>query len=127
MNRLSLIGLSSMLVATAAVAQQPNSAPMMKSMPHTQTMQPAASDSQATKGFKQAMMTMMTSTPPYTGDADVDFMKQMKVHHQAAVDMAKVQLAAGKDAEARKLAQAIVTSQEQEIATIDRWLKAKGM
>jgi uncharacterized protein (DUF305 family) len=53
-------------------------------------------------------------------------MKQMKVHHQAAIDMAKVELEHGKDAQAKTLAQQIVAAQEKEIATIDTWLKAKG-
>ncbi|MNL79738.1 hypothetical protein D3C87_2064100 [compost metagenome] len=62
----------------------------------------------------------------YTGDADVDFMKQMRAHHQGAIDMAKVEISNGKDAEAKNLAQKIVSDQEKEIATIDNWLKAKG-
>ena len=62
----------------------------------------------------------------FTGDADIDFMSQMRAHHQVAVDMANVVLANGKDAEVKKLAQDIVTAQEKEIATINAWLKAKG-
>jgi uncharacterized protein (DUF305 family) len=50
----------------------------------------------------------------------------MRHHHQAAVEMAKVVVANGKDADVKKLAQEIVTAQEKEIATIDAWLKAKG-
>lgn len=40
--------------------------------------------------------------------------------------MAKVELANGNDAEAKKLAEEIVSAQEKEIATIEKWLKAKG-
>lgn len=69
---------------------------------------------------------MMSGMPEYTGDADVDFMKQMKGHHQAAIDMVKVELANGKDSEATKLAEEMVAAQEKEIATIDTWLKTKG-
>lgn len=64
--------------------------------------------------------------PEYTGDADVDFMKQMKGHHQAAIDMVKVELANGKDSKATQLAEEMVAAQEKEIATIDTWLKTKG-
>ena len=45
---------------------------------------------------------------------------------KAAIDMAKVVLANGKDAETKKLAQDIIATQEKEIATIDAWLKKKG-
>ncbi|SFD32235.1 protein of unknown function [Bosea sp. CRIB-10] len=125
MTRLSLIAFSSALAISTASAQQPASKPAMDPGMHMK-MQPMGSDSAATKGYKQSMMTMMSGMPPYTGDADVDFMKQMKGHHQAAIDMAKVELANGKDAEAKKLAEEIVAAQEKEIVTIDKWLKAKG-
>ena len=89
-------------------------------------MGPAEGDSEATRGSKAAMMKMMQGMPPYTGDADVDFNKQMRGHHLAAVDMAEVQLAHGKDAESRALAQAIIKAQKTEIAQIDAWLEKRG-
>ena len=72
------------------------------------------------------MMHAMQTMPAFSGDADVDFMKHMRPHHQAATDMAKAVLANGKDAEVKKLAQDIITAQEKEIATIDAWRKEKG-
>lgn len=91
-------------------------------------MTPDPSDSASTKGYKAAMMKMMDGMPmmKFTGDADLDFMIHMRPHHQLAVDMAKVDLANGKDAEVKKLAQDIITAQEKEIGTINAWLKAKG-
>lgn len=89
-------------------------------------MMPAKGDSASTAGYKSALMTMMHKMPLFTGNADADFMTQMKVHHQAAIDSAKVVLANGKDAVAKKLAQQIVTGQTKEIATIDAWLKKNG-
>ena len=77
-------------------------------------------------GYKSAMMKMMEAMPKFAGDADIDFMKQMRTHHQGAIDMAKVVLANGKDAETRKLAQEIIAAQEKEIVTIDAWLAKKG-
>ena len=89
-------------------------------------MAPGAGDSAATKGYKQAMNRMMQGTPPYTGDADVDFNKQMRTHHLAAIDMAKVQLANGKDADSRALATKVIADQEREVAQIDAWLAKRG-
>ena len=89
-------------------------------------MMPDSSDPASTADYKAAMMKMMMGMPKFTGDADVDFMMQMKPHHQAAIDMAKIVLANGKDAETKKLAQEVVAAQEKEIATIDAWLKKKG-
>jgi hypothetical protein len=100
-----------------------------KPMDHTammDAMMPKPNDSAATKGYKQSMMRMMEGSPPYTGDADIDFNKQMRVHHLAAVDMAEAQLANGKDAETKALAQKIITEQKKEIAQIDAWLQQRG-
>lgn len=96
------------------------------SMSHDAMMTPMAGDTDATRGFKQSMADMMTKAPPYTGDADVDFMQQMRVHHVAAVAMARTELAQGKDAEARALAQAVIDTQQKEIAQIDSWLRRNG-
>ena len=100
----------------------------MKSGMDMKMMAPDSNDSASTRGYKAAMMKRMEDMPmmKFTGDADLDFMIHMRSHNQGAVDMAKVVLANGKDAEVKKLAQDIVTSQEKEIGTINAWLKAKG-
>ncbi len=62
----------------------------------------------------------------YTGNADVDFVKGMIPHHRGAIDMAKVVLQYGKDAEIKKLAEGIIAAQETEIAFMKDWLAKKG-
>lgn len=126
MKRLVLASVASAFVIGIAIAQQP--APMpgmdMKSGKDMKMMAPNPSDSASTKGYKTAMMKMMEDMPmKFTGDADLDFMNQMRAHHQGAIDMAKIALANGKDTEVKKLAQDIVAAQESEIATINAWLK----
>ena len=56
-------------------------------------------------------------------DSDVDFVRLMLPHHQAAIDMAKTQLMYGKDPQMRRLAQEIITDQESEIQLMQLWLK----
>jgi uncharacterized protein (DUF305 family) len=58
-----------------------------------------------------------------SGDNDVDFVRLMIPHHQAAIDMAKAELLSGKDAQMRRLAQEIITDQQMEIELMQRWLK----
>jgi uncharacterized protein (DUF305 family) len=124
MKRLILASVASAFVVGIAIAQQP--APMPGG--DMKMMAPDPSDSASTKNYKAGMMKMMQamSMTKFTGDADVDFMSQMRVHHQGAIEMAKVALADGKDPEVKKLAQEIVAAQEKEIGTIDAWLKSKG-
>ena len=60
-----------------------------------------------------------------SGDSDVDFVRLMLPHHQAAIDMAKTELLYGKDAQVRRLAQEIITDQQLEIALMQRWLRQR--
>lgn len=58
-----------------------------------------------------------------SADSDRDFVDFMLPHHQAAIDMAKLQLIYGKDPQMRRLAQEIVTDQQLEITLMQLWLK----
>ena len=58
-----------------------------------------------------------------SGNSDVDFVRLMLPHHQAALDMARTQLFYGKDPQMRRLAQEIITDQQLEIELMQRWLK----
>ena len=58
-----------------------------------------------------------------TGDFDYDFANMMMAHHQGAVDMAKVEIAKGTNAEMKAMAQSIVAAQEVEINEFKAMLK----
>ena len=70
----------------------------------------------------QKMHVAMAAVGP-SGDSDVDFVRLMLPHHQAALDMAKTQLLNGKDPQMRRLAQEIITDQQSEIELMQLWLK----
>jgi len=67
---------------------------------------------------------MMAAKP--TGDPDRDFAAMMIPHHQGAVDMAKLQLIYGRDPVLRRLAQAIIVEQQQEIELMERSLRERS-
>ena len=75
------------------------------------------------EGLMESMTRMhaaMSSTRP-SADADADFVALMLPHHQAAIDMARVELVSGKDPQVRRLAQEILADQESEIQLMQLW------
>lgn len=83
---------------------------------HAMPADPTEASKQAMERMHHAMMI------PYTGNADVDFVRGMIPHHQGAIDMARIELAHGKDPELRRMAQEMIDAQQREIAAMNEWL-----
>jgi uncharacterized protein (DUF305 family) len=76
----------------------------------------------AQMGRAMARMEHDMMVPP-SGNYDRDFAAMMVPHHQGAVDMARIELQYGKDPVLRRLAQAIIVEQLQEIQVMNLELK----
>ena len=68
---------------------------------------------QMDKGMKSAMA---------QGDADHEFVTMMIPHHQGAIDMSKAMLMYGRDEQLKRLAQEIITDQQNEVQLMKLWL-----
>ena len=81
----------------------------------------------AMAAYEETMSTM--HSPMMAGmsypDPDAAFILGMIPHHQGAIDMANVVLKFGSDAEARALAQHIISDQQLEIQQMNSWLAAR--
>ena len=73
------------------------------------------------QSMKPMMMPMTAS-----GDVDRDYVTMMVPHHQSAVAMAQAEVEMGQDPAVKKMAQAMITAQQREIAQFNAWLKQHG-
>ena len=80
----------------------------------------AAAPSAAAHGHGTPMAAVKNADP------DKAFVLGMIEHHRSGIEMAQIQLREGKDAQQRKLAQDIITTQQLEIDEMTAWLKRKG-
>jgi uncharacterized protein (DUF305 family) len=86
------------------------------------TNSPSPGDVEMSDSMKRMMQTV--SQAHLTGDQDHDFLVLMIPHHQAAVDMAQVEVRRGAQPQVKALAQEIVRGQTQQVAQMRGMLKA---
>lgn len=74
-----------------------------------------------------SMDAMVSSLEDKKGDAyDAEFVSQMIMHHQGAIDMAKLSAKQAKHKEIKDLSRDIIKAQEKEIADMKHWQKMWG-
>lgn len=109
-----IIAAAAFAVLSASAMAQPSSA----------TMGGMANGSQQMHEQMMGGMQKMQSMQP-SGDTDKDFAMMMRMHHQQALDMAKVELEHGRSPELKAMARNIIDAQKKEIAQFDKWLATR--
>jgi hypothetical protein len=95
--------------------------------PYSQSDDTAASADWSEMVASMERMHVAMGSVERSNNSDMDFVRLMLPHHQAAIDMAKTQLAYGKDPQIRRLAQEIITDQQSEIEQMQLWLKRREL
>lgn len=107
-------------------ACQTREAPAMPGMENMEAAMQGMNEAQ--KAFMQGMM--QTHGPMMEGmmaeDTDIAFACGMIPHHQAAIEMAKVELQHGDNDWAKEMAQKIIDAQEKEIAEMTQWIEEQA-
>ncbi len=116
LNSAAFISILSTAAVVPVLAQQTAPMPGL-AMP----MKPGATPAEGSMMSAMDRMSKDMAAVPMTGDVDRDFVSMMLPHHQGAIDMAKFELAHGKDPAMLKLARAIVVAQDKEIAEMKTW------
>ena len=110
------------LTIVSITAIVPVSAQQAAPMPGTKS--PTGRAATAAEGSMMSAMDKMSkamAAVPMTEDADRDFVGMMIPHHQGAIEMAKFELAHGKDPAMLKLARDVVAAQDKEIVEMKAW------
>lgn len=74
-----------------------------------------------TSKMKASMNGIMQNMPKMGANPDRNFNMLMTRHHQSAVDMAKAELAYGKDIKLKQMAQKMIDDQQKEIQQFKAW------
>ncbi|WP_293914427.1 DUF305 domain-containing protein [Deinococcus sp.] len=117
--RLTTLLLTSAITLGSAFAQN--------SMPGMDMSTPSASSSMPGMTMSTGSMDTTATLSKLSGKAfDRAFLSMMIPHHQAALDMARAILPTTKDAQVKRWAQGIISSQQAEITTMTALLKPLG-
>lgn len=88
----------------------------------------ATGNAPADRGTRELHQTMMAGMQdmqcrPMTGDVDKDFIRMVRQHHLQGIEMARIQMQNGDDAETKRMAQKILDEQQKDVARFDGWLQ----
>jgi uncharacterized protein (DUF305 family) len=117
----AVLSVLSMAATIPALAQQAAPMPGMTMQMKPGAITPGATPAEGSMMSAMDRMSKDMAAVPMTGNADQDFVGMMIPHHQGAIDMARFELAHGKDPAMLKLARGVIAAQQKEIGMMKAW------
>ncbi|MEI2750750.1 MAG: DUF305 domain-containing protein [Ferruginibacter sp.] len=114
-NKFMLAGLIVVLFACNNKAKEESNTNDTTAIHHKATDTSIAAENKQIQETMNNMMQKMHSVN-HTGNIDIDFSTMMIEHHKGAVEMSKVEINKGTNAELKEFAQKVINDQEKEIA-----------
>lgn len=114
----AIVSAAVLLVPVHAIAQATAPSAHLHAMPPTDSSTAVAPDLMSAMSKMHAEMEAMKMS----GEMDHDFAMMMRTHHMGAIDMAKVEMARGKDKQIKQMAAKMIADQTKEIAKLDKWM-----
>lgn len=108
------------------IADQQKEIAMMAEFISRNRADPSPNNAVFKMAMDSSMQTMMHADYKIYNDIDKDFVAQMIIHHQSAMDMANAYLKYGSNAELRKLSENILGLQGEEIKWLKEWIGKNG-
>lgn len=122
---IALLVVTGIAFTSGLIFGRQNSHPMADGQPYP--LQKKNVDQRISNHTDMTMNEMVDGLQGKTGDSfDKAFVEMMIVHHEGAVEMAKLIEVQGKHNELKKLGQDIVTTQSREIDMMKGWLRDWG-
>ena len=115
---IAVVTSTALFVPIHAMAQTSAPSAHLHAMPPQDSSTAVAPDLMAAMSKMHANMEGMKMS----GDMDHDFAMMMRTHHMGAIEMAKVEMARGKDKQIKEMASKMITDQTKEIAKLDKWM-----
>lgn len=118
----AIVSATVLLVPVHAIAQATAPSAHLHAMPPAGSSTAVAPDLMSSMSKMHAEMEAMKMS----GDMDHDFVMMMRTHHMGAIEMAKVEMARGKDKQIKQMASKMIDDQTKEIAKLDKWMAQHG-
>lgn len=113
---------AAVLSAASASAQTPAAQP--RGAQHASPQHGDSASQQMHHGMMSGMEGMRRMKP--SGGTDQDFASMMKMHHQQAIEMARIEAERGKSPQMKALAEKIVEDSRRDITELDAFLQKRN-